>query len=510
MRLKLRRGEDWQERKLENAGYCFGDDKGGDAPEAPDYGPMAAASAQAAETAAKSSAAWLAENQRQYDNNMAVASPIIDLQSQQTQQQINQGNDYWNYNRSYRPAEQAMLAQAFGLSASDLNAYNDQRAAALNLGQSNWQAGIDAHRAALNQQLAALGADRQAYLSGLDQSNAAAQAKYDADVASGMYAGTGYSQPAAFDPRKLHQYNDGSENGGNYFAYDGFNPALPAGYGASPSGPTGPTLQSADPSRLQGWTDREKAINDQLAALGKKVFDPTAVDYSAADKYGVNALMGAASAKASKEQAEVDRINATDAKFYDANKDAVDFGVNNAIADNRNGTTQQMNQLIRQGLRYGWSPDKLASMGAGAAVTNAQNMVAAANAARTQGIDRERGLQTNNRNMRLQNEATAFGKQMDTIGLSKGLVGASQGAYSLANNFGNSAVQNQLATSQAYMGNMGNAYNLQQQGLGQQISGLGSVLNSQSNLYNSSMNSGGGDNSGAMIGAAGSIAAAMI
>jgi hypothetical protein len=86
---------------------------GGDSQPAPDYTPLANASKESAEIAAKLGREQLAENTRQYDKNMAVAAPIIEKQAGLMDQQITQGDDYFNYNKNtFRPIEQGLADEA--------------------------------------------------------------------------------------------------------------------------------------------------------------------------------------------------------------------------------------------------------------------------------------------------------------------------------------------------------------------------------------------------------------
>jgi hypothetical protein len=101
---------------------------------------------------------------------------------------------------------------------------------------------------------------------------------------------------------------------------------------------------------------------------------------------------------------------------------------------------------------------------------------------------------------------------MDVAGLYRGLSGASQGSYGLALNAGNSANQNQMAPGQALMSGMGQGASTIMQGSGQQISGLGSILSSQTSVYGQQMASAasGAAGTGQMIGTGLGIAATMI
>lgn len=137
-----------------------------------------------------------------------------------------------------------------------------------------------------------------------------------------------------------------------------------------------------------------------------------------------------------------------------------------AVADVRQGTTASQMQMIRQGLRYGWSPEKMAATGGAAASAQGLAEVTAANTAR----DKEREM--------------GFAKKLDVAGLYRGLPGASTGAYTAATNAGNSAVSNNMAPGQAYTGTMQQGANTTMQGRQVAMQGLTGVLNAQTNYAN--------------------------
>lgn len=139
-----------------------------------------------------------------------------------------------------------------------------------------------------------------------------------------------------------------------------------------------------------------------------------------------------------------------------------------AMADARQGTTAMQNQLIRQGLRYGYSPAKLASMAGTMASSQGLGIASAANQAR----EKEKNI--------------GYAKKMDVAGLYRGMPGASQGAYSVATNAGNAATANQNAPGAALIAGMGTAGNMTIAGQGQKLSGLGNILNAQTSIYNNS------------------------
>lgn len=162
-----------------------------------------------------------------------------------------------------------------------------------------------------------------------------------------------------------------------------------------------------------------------------------------------------------------------------------------AVADVRQGTTASQNQLIRQGLRYGLTPAKIASAGLGTAVNQGLAEASAANMAREK------------------EKTVGFAKKMDVAGLYRGLPGASQGAYGLAVGAGTAANQNNMAPGQAYMGAMGQSNATTMNGRQIAMTGLTSILNSQTSAYNAAA-SGEGQSTGALIGGAATIGAAFI
>ncbi len=202
-------------------------------------------------------------------------------------------------------------------------------------------------------------------------------------------------------------------------------------------------------------------------------------------------------------------ITGGDTAIYQARQGDIEDTAGRALADARAGQSATTNQMIRQGLRYGWSPEKIAAMTGQIGLGQASQQAAAVNTARTAGIDKARGLLTQDYNLRKSQEATNWGKKMDVAGLYRGLVGASQGSYGLAGNMGSAAVGNQMAPGNAMMNQNQGAAGTIMQGQGQRIQGLGSVLNAQTAAYNAS-NASSGAGLGSAIGAVGSIAATVL
>lgn len=208
---------------------------------------------------------------------------------------------------------------------------------------------------------------------------------------------------------------------------------------------------------------RGRPVEDALNAESMK-------DYTARDAAERNAILGS--------QAEIE------AGRYGQD---IQQQVGTAIGDVRQGTTQQMNQLMRQGLRYGYSPQAMAAQFGSGAVQSGLGQAGAANAARAGAVANARGMLTQGRAMRQQDDSINWAKKMDVAGLYRGMPGASQGAYGLALGAGNSAMQGNMAPGQALLGGMAQGAGMQQTGAGQRLQGQSSILGSQSQLYGQGM-----------------------
>lgn len=671
---------------------------GGDSPAAPDYTPMAQASKESAEIMAKLGREQLTESKRQYDTNMAVAQPVVEAQLGLMQQTRAQGDDYYNYGRSYRPAEMAMMADAYGLTPDELAKFNRLRTAqSTALAKENWTArqkaeagraastaadasaadrlasqnqlaDLLAQKLALQQQLppgeaatqdtsvipsALLArianspqnqlqkqiADLDAKISAIKGQSAATPAKASAYKLAGsqILDGKFFLNGAGFTAQKnedgsttllnaagrkvgaidangkalkgtnsavanaflnTQQVKDpvggaiGKFSGNQYFAGgqayyfeqgdDGrmtmFNAAgVPvAAYGKNAKGDlsfsgNAKLLQQALSDRsyysAQDAKAKEAAASSvkpgtvtgkdgnvydvvslpgggyQVLSDGKVVATVGAGGEVSGDKDAVSSIAGqeefalpeserlageledyqsqtmlaASNRQKAAQQAAIDEqagqdatdrakisglISASDTNIYDQNSSDIETNVGRAVADSRSGYANSINQFMRQGARYGFSPGKLAAALGTASLGAAQQQAQAANATRTAGITDTRnrlvtGAQTGmqlrqqdfgrNRGYSLQDKSTDWAKKLDTMGLVKGNAGYSQGAYSLANTSGNSAVGNQMTPSTAYMGQRQAAAGTIGAGQQMQIQGLGSVLGAQTSAYNADL-----------------------
>jgi hypothetical protein len=162
----------------------------------------------------------------------------------------------------------------------------------------------------------------------------------------------------------------------------------------------------------------------------------------------------------------------------------MDEAAGTAIADARAGSTQQMNQLARTGMRYGWSPAKMAAMGTQAAAMGAQTQVAAANGARTQAGDKY------------------YGKLGDVYNTYSGLGSSAPSFYAAGTSAGSAAAGTQNQTAAQYINGMQGGANTIMQGQGQKIQGLGGILNAQTSYANANQ----GESAGSLLGGIGGLA----
>lgn len=215
-----------------------------------------------------------------------------------------------------------------------------------------------------------------------------------------------------------------------------------------------------------------------------------------------------------------ERMYMDQAQLYEQYRPYVEQQVGQALADATGGFTRTAGQLQRAGLRFGMAPDA-AMFGMGElGLQRAQTETAVANAARQGAFDdirgraaveydmamrerqdiRDRGLQgfgmtSQMEDMRRAEDAARWARQMDTAGLGRGLVGASQGAYGLAGqslasaaqtgataaNISGQATQLGMMPGQTYLAGLADASATQATGHQLQLSGLGNVLTADAN-----------------------------
>lgn len=453
----------------------------------PDYSAVAQASTEAAKIMADLGREQLAENKRQYENNMRVTEPVVAAQLGLMNQQQVQGDDYYNYmKQNARPVEQQLMYEAMGFTPEEIQLIEESRAretAAWNAKQGERQ-----------QQTISKAVDIPTYTT-------------KEVLPEGAIKGNGQRVRSATD----------TSSGGIYNI---------------------PTYITLDPNKYyvkdaQGRY-REVQPKTEIVEGSKSVTleaqrgdDGT---YSVMETPETNALISKLAAQASARMAAMDkeerdailaksdelaaRLGETNTQVYNRYKDDIEAEAGQAAADSRAGFTNALNTAIRQGLRYGFSPAKLESTAGSMSVLQGAQQAAAQNATRKAATETmygrgvssaDQAMQglTVNRANRQQDEAIRTGKKLDVAGLYRNLPSASQGAYSLAVNAGNSAVGNQNSTSQQFMNNMNQGNNLIAQGQQTKVNGLSSVLGAQT----SAANSGAGD---AIWGALGTMGGAVL
>jgi hypothetical protein len=251
---------------------------------------------------------------------------------------------------------------------------------------------------------------------------------------------------------------------------------------------------------LQGIAQQQMDISEQTRAQGDDYYN-----YLKQYRPLELSMRDEAMLDRSGELADYDLANRADAALisgpnrglYDARRDDIDWQVNNAVADAQGAYTRATNQAIRQGLRYGAAVPNMVGQVGSIGLTQAQNIAAAANAARMGGIDQARqltatGLQLRQSNMdALQKQrAIDWARKLDAAGLAKGMPGASAGAYGLAVNAGNSAGQNYMSPGQTMQSGLIAGANTIGQGRSLYEQGLGNIVNAQASVYGASQKGG--------------------
>lgn len=167
-----------------------------------------------------------------------------------------------------------------------------------------------------------------------------------------------------------------------------------------------------------------------------------------------------------------------------------------ASADAARAAANAEQQNIRAMLAMGVNPNsgRFQALQVGKELANAAARAGAQTQARTQGV------------------ALDYAKRMDVTGLGRGLPGASQGAYNVALNAGNSYAGNQGQSAAQYMSGLNAGVGTIMQGQGMNMQGLGNILNAQTSIYQSQLanqGDGGWGAVGGILGGAASLATAF-
>ncbi len=241
------------------------------------------------------------------------------------------------------------------------------------------------------------------------------------------------------------------------------------------------------------------AAADKMAALGQQQLD------FSKQQYDENAPL--IRDIATKQGLMMDQQMAQGKDYYDYNKSTFRPLEQQMVSDAQAfDTDAYRNQLATKaaadsGLAFGMQNQanerRMASMGVNP------------NSGRFQGMAQQSGLmQSANRagamtGTRERAQQMGHARKMDAAGLGRGLAGASTGAYAGALGAGNSAAGNYGMAGQQYLQGMGQGSATIGSGMNMQLSGLGNVLNSQTEMaVNAADNSFLGNLGGIMGGAA--------
>ena len=273
--------------------------------------------------------------------------------------------------------------------------------------------------------------------------------------------------------------------GGGYVCHGG-------GKGSTPAAPDyGPLAQASEESaKIGAELGREQLAEsqrqyDQNMAIGKPIVDAQTGLMNQQIKQGDDYYKYMVENQRPVEAA----LNAQSMK--DGSEAQQNEYAARAQADTLKGYTQAQNIAARQGMRYGYSPEKLAAQAENQAGAMATSIASAANAGREQ------------------SKNLGWAHKMDVAGLYRGLTGASQGSYGLAFNAGNAAMGNQMAPGQALLGGMAQGAQMQQSGQAGKLNGLGNIVSSQTSVYNAGQQNQGGMDIGGTLGGIGGMATGL-
>lgn len=243
-------------------------------------------------------------------------------------------------------------------------------------------------------------------------------------------------------------------------------------------------------------TKQQMSIADETAAQGRDYYEYQKSFRDVEQQMLDDAMVGRDAEIAdfdAANKADAGLMTMDDASLYNARRAEIDPSVGQAVADAQGGYTRSLNQAIRQGLRYGASTPNIVGQVGSIGLSQAQNVASAANNARRTGVQDVRSrvgqgmqLRSTNLNAKNQQQAVDWAKKLDAAGLVKGMPGASAGAYGLAINAGNSAGTNAGKPGDQLMSGLGQGASTIGSGRTMYQSGLGSVLDSKTSVYNNS------------------------
>lgn len=228
-------------------------------------------------------------------------------------------------------------------------------------------------------------------------------------------------------------------------------------------------IDAAKAKNTELAAQRESLMRDRDALLKTKISTPRTIYETVTDDN--SAAIAAAQAQNARNQSVKANIEAEASR---------------AGADVQRGLANMQSQNARAMRSMGVNPNS----GRFAAMKVGEGLQGAAMKAAAQTNSRQKGVQLD------------YAKRLDSAGLARGLSGASQGAYGVALNSGNSAVANQMQPSGQLLSGMQAGAGTINQGNQTMVQGLGTALNAQTQAaIASAQNSGGSDGLGSLIGA---------
>lgn len=511
----------------------------------PNTQPVADASRESAEIMAQLGRDQLAESRRQYDLNRNVSDKVVNTQTGLMDQAKQQGDDYFAYQKNFRPVEMAMLADSFGLNPDEIDSlFAAQQAEGLQPAPQQTRTG------GLFGRLFSRGRITQPGLTPaqIEQQQMEAQ-KTTAKTLLTAQGRKDAENMAERDTIKNRQAGQANELLNMADIYD-VDSASRAAALENTGRTNAQTLQSRSNNFEADQRNRNAAIEGTTAANALELRNRT-------NNFDTE-IRGDISLATGGDRGIADRYRAD-----------IQDDVGQAVADARMGQTSALNTAARQALRYGLSvPTNVDTLSA----QNAMSQAAAANNTRNSSIDRYRslvrdgiglkssnfgqtqtalgqamdrqqqGMQqgfTNNaatfqtgqsattqamdreqgamsdrlrnnrdnfvtttaaksdafnrqnqadstaRNQRIQDESLDWARRLDVTGMARGLPGASQGAYQVSIGAGNSAVSNNAQAGNSYLAAINQGVNTIGQGQQMNLQGLSNVLNAQTSFANS-------------------------
>ena len=407
-------------------------------PPPPDYSAVQKQSAEAQRVANELGRAQLDENKRQFEETKAISQPIIEKQTALLDQAKLQGDEYFKNFQSGQAISNALKDQVLtDNSARDAA----ERGAILKSieDKAKGYEGLAAGQTAFGESQAA---------------NITAAQNRIADQQSQEV-----SQAADKIGQALDQYGRPVQDAIDL--YTSGNSAIRAKYGDDIE------------------QDVNRAVSDaragQAQSTNQSIRQALRYGLNASDAIGQNSLAQSQLLAAAANGSRTDAID----KYRNI--------VGNSIGERQNLlNTAVQASTSDAGLRAGAAQNaaSLRSSGESQALQTRESANSKALGLNTGAVDTRAASTSTERDLRRQDDATNLAQKLDVAGLYNGQIGASQGAYSLANQSGNSAVGNQTSTAGQYLQGLGAGASTILNGQQLALNGLGSVLSAQTSAYN--------------------------